>query len=244
MKIAILDDQAQDRQILIQFINQFANNESLTLTLAEFENADAFLNACCSSPEPDIVIIDIYLNDANGITGMDVARKLRESGFQSSLIFCTTSSDFAAESYRVHADGYLLKPYQWNDFVDSLWRCKNAFDEAKKCISFMSDRISYNLPTQSIIAFQADSKGCSVHTQHQTYFTWKKLCEFEAEIANESGFARIGKSYIVNLNYISNVENDRVVFTNKLVVPLPVRDAKNIRQMINDFMWQRARQNG
>ena len=46
-----------------------------------------------------------------GILGIDVARKVRESDNDVRLVFCTTSNEFASESYEVNAHYYLHKPF-------------------------------------------------------------------------------------------------------------------------------------
>lgn len=46
----------------------------------------------------DLVILDIFMG---GVTGMDVAREIRRSDREVKLVFCTTSNEFASESYEV-----------------------------------------------------------------------------------------------------------------------------------------------
>ena len=44
----------------------------------------------------DLIFLDIYLKDCLGI---DIARQIRESDKDVLLVFCTTSNEFASESY-------------------------------------------------------------------------------------------------------------------------------------------------
>ena len=56
----------------------------------------------------DVIFLDIYMD---GMTGMDAARAIREIDRVVRIIFITTSTEFAVDSYEVSAFGYLLKPH-------------------------------------------------------------------------------------------------------------------------------------
>lgn len=45
------------------------------------------------------------------LTGVDVARKIRERDSNVKIVFSTTSNEFASESYEVNACYYLRKPF-------------------------------------------------------------------------------------------------------------------------------------
>lgn len=65
----------------------------------------------------DIIFIDQYMT---GISGIDTARKIRETDRLVALVFVTTSESHAIESYGVRACGYLLKPYLYEDFARTM----------------------------------------------------------------------------------------------------------------------------
>ena len=75
--------------------------------ISAFPSGEAFL----ASYRPglfDLIILDIFMKE---ITGMDTARKIRESDQTVRIVFSTSSNDFASESYEVNACYYLKKPY-------------------------------------------------------------------------------------------------------------------------------------
>lgn len=63
----------------------------------------------------DGVLLDIFMTDMNG---MDVARNIRTVNDNVHIMFLTSSSDYAVESYQVDASDYILKPLnQENYFI-------------------------------------------------------------------------------------------------------------------------------
>lgn len=65
----------------------------------------------------DLYILDILMP---GLNGIDTGRRLRQLGDGGEIIYLTTSNDFAADSYDVHAFFYLLKPVEERHFFQVL----------------------------------------------------------------------------------------------------------------------------
>ena len=57
--------------------------------------------------EADIALLDIDMPDMNGLA---LAARIKELSPDTSIIFLTGYSEFAADAFRLHASGYLLKP--------------------------------------------------------------------------------------------------------------------------------------
>ena len=53
----------------------------------------------------DLLLLDILMP---GMTGMDAAMEIRNSGNEIPIIFLTSSREYAVESYRVGAGDYIL----------------------------------------------------------------------------------------------------------------------------------------
>ena len=66
--------------------------------------------------DPDIVILDITMP---GLSGIEVARRLRETGSRAKIVFLTVhdDSDFVRESLWAGALGYVVKPRLASDLL-------------------------------------------------------------------------------------------------------------------------------
>ena len=67
----------------------------------------------------DVAFLDIELH---GISGTEIARRLREKAPYLPVIFCTGYAEYALEAMKLHADGYLLKPIHAEDVQSELDR--------------------------------------------------------------------------------------------------------------------------
>ncbi len=238
MKIAICDDLAEERKILREYLRRLEKEDNLEFDITEFDRAEGLIAAYDKGNVPDVAFLDIYMP---GAIGTVAAKALADKGYSGSVVFCTTSLDHAVESYKLKADGYLVKPYSYEDFLGAIWRCRAHFEKSKKCLSFVSERIDYQIPLGDITYIETANRGCDVHTVKQVFFTYKKIGEIEEELRNEAAFLKIGRCFIVNMNRIKKTETDSLLLANGNHIPLPARDKKRLLQTVNDWFWKAAR---
>ena len=107
MRIALIDDDRAQIEALSRLVLAEVSNSGYPASKIEaFDSGEAFL-AKWQPGAYDIMILDIFMD---GLSGVDVARKIREADDTVRLVFCTTSNEFASESYEVNAQYYLHKP--------------------------------------------------------------------------------------------------------------------------------------
>ena len=126
MNIAIIDDIASDAEQLKRIITSYFENRQIPTEIRYFSSAEAFFDDYRPG-NFQILFLDIYMD---GITGMEAARRIRNQSDDCILVFVTTSSEFAVESYDVNAAYYLLKPFQPEKLCQNLdsfaYRCRPA----------------------------------------------------------------------------------------------------------------------
>ena len=113
MRIAIVDDLADERVLLRQRLEHQLARRNVQADLLEYESGEAFLTAAQDEPFT-VAFLDIYMAGANGI---ETARALRQHDTDCLLIFTTTSTDHALEGFQVRAMQYLVKPFTEDDIA-------------------------------------------------------------------------------------------------------------------------------
>lgn len=241
MRVAICDDLAEERKIIKNYLRRLDTEEHLELDIYEFDKGEALLDYMQKGKNlPDFLFLDIYMGSCDGIS---VMRELRNSGYEGSVVFCTTSVEHAVESYKLKADGYLVKPYNYEDFLEAIWRCRRHFEKSKKVLKFVSERLDYAIPYQDVLYIETEARTCAVHTKKDTFNTYKKIGEFETELSGENSFIKIGRSYLVNMNAVKKLDNDKLILSNNDEILFPTRDKKKLQQTMNHYFWSVARGN-
>ena len=117
IKIAICDDQPDELAELAAIIKNYCKSRQKTISLDCFQSSHALLDTVEGQNHFDILILDIILPEMDGIA---LAKALRTIDDESTIIFLTTSPDYALKSYEVNAFQYLLKPLDRQKFYDIL----------------------------------------------------------------------------------------------------------------------------
>jgi len=77
--------------------------------------------------------IDVAFLDINMpvISGIDLAKELKKNQPFVNIIFCTAYSEYMAEAIRLHASGYITKPYEAKDVERELNNLLNPIEQKK-----------------------------------------------------------------------------------------------------------------
>ena len=103
MIILAVDDEPIVLRVLADAISEAAPGS----TVYPFERAGEALHAIKEGLHPDIAFLDIEMS---GMTGLELAKNIRELSCRTKIIFVTAYSQYALEAYSIHVRGYLLKP--------------------------------------------------------------------------------------------------------------------------------------
>ena len=156
---------------------------------------------------------------------METARKLRQIQCKVPIIFLTASPDYAIESYEVQASGYLLKSFSEEKLMKLLNR---ILKRIWKGVLQSKTEDSTVIHVQMISCYiDSDKHNVTLHlSDGSEIITVDKLGEIEKRI-NEKRFLRCHQSYLVNMDYIKDVEDDFIMEDGTLV-PIRVRGRKEI----------------
>ena len=126
MTIAICDDSAIDCLLSKFLISEYFKKHRKTCDIVTYETGAKLIFDFEDGAVFDIVFMDIYVGEELGI---DIARRLRNEGYDNLLIFSTITPEYAIASYSVKANGYILKPFSTERIESVLDRVLRALCE-------------------------------------------------------------------------------------------------------------------
>lgn len=206
MKIRCLT--LDDEPLALKMISAFVEQTPFLELVAQFDNAIDALNYLHSN-QVELLLLDIQMAD---LTGMELARLLSEKDQKNKpyIIFTTAYSQFALEGYRVNAVEYLLKPFDYKDFLAAATKVRHRLEE-------QSDSEENSPPENpSFIFVKADAQIIRVEIDDILYIEGYKdyikiylsssaspllslisLKKLEGKLSG-TGFLRIHRSYIIS----------------------------------------------
>ncbi|EGT4826642.1 LytTR family DNA-binding domain-containing protein [Clostridioides difficile] len=209
-RIVICEDDITQIAFLRECILKSLEGISSQIELFEFNSGEELL-------ETNLEGIDIFFLDIKmlQLTGMDVAKIIRETNDTSEIIFITSIVDYIQEGYKVRAYRYLLKPIDFGDLNESILSCMS--DIIKKRENFMlieNKGIINKILINSIMYIEVRKKVLTIHTKNDTYYTKNSMDKIELEL-EKYNFFRCHKSYLINLEYIQFICKNTVVINDE-----------------------------
>lgn len=235
MRIAVIDDERPARKELIhQILEVFPDS-----AIEEADSGASGLELISSQPF-DLLFLDINLNDMEGTTLAAAAKKILPSA---QIVFATAYSQYAVKAFELGVDNYILKPFDPDRVRRVLEKCHKGTISPAAVLS--SDKLAVNtnrkillLDIHQIVYLETEGRGCIIHTASGDYTENQLLGEFEKRLVPH-GFFRIHKSYLVNLNYISEMfpwANNSLALKmqgfEQNILPVGREKVKNLRQLL------------
>lgn len=150
----------------------------------------------------NVLILDINLK--SDISGIKLAEKVRQTNKNIYFIFTTGHLEYAMLAYQVKTFDYIPKPVTPERLETTLRR---LFDDATNSPNKFINLGNKTLIKQDDIQYiKKDGMKLIFYTNKQQYETYNSFTKLQAQLPNH--FIRCHKSYIVNINNVSNVESN------------------------------------
>ena len=178
-----------------------------------------------------------------GMSGIDVARKIRETNGDLAIIFTTSSKDHAIEGFSVQALQYLLKPVSYPEVENALSRCVSQFSDSLAFIEVMADKITVRVLLKDIMYIEIFDHACLIHTLSETIKCYRSLDEIERQLMCMGArmFLRTHRSFIVNMRYVDDVADNDCLLKNGAAIPISKKDKLSVNQAYRDYLFSLAR---
>ena len=178
--------------------------------------------------------LDIYMD---GMTGMEAARRIRRQSDNCILVFVTTSSDFAVESYDVGASYYLLKPFQPEKLCSILDSFQSRHLLASRYIEVVSDRVPIRVPLRSILYADTFRNAVCLHTDAGPVRSYLTFHKFEEQIRDCPNFLSCYRGCVVNMDRIQEASEEGFLLDNGEVVQIRKRGSSAIRKAYLQYLF-------
>lgn len=204
MKAIIVDDERLARNELKSLLEEFPNVE----VIEECDSAESAIVAV-DKLKPDVVFLDIHM------PGKDGFGVLEELDFMPHVIFITAYDEYAIKAFDVNALDYLLKPIQTD-------RLKEAIDKVKEeeLVQISStDKLGLNnqvfvkdgdkcwfVNLADVPMFESEGNYVRVYFDNNKPLILKSLNNLANKL-DENVFFRANRKFIINLNWIENIES-------------------------------------
>ena len=220
VRVVIVEDEAIARRTMVRMLETDASLQ----ILAACKNGEEAVEAI-RVHRPDLLLLDVQLPDMDGFS---VLRTIPENEFPL-VIFTTAYERYAVDAFEVHAVDYLLKPFgadrlqkavdkakerlrsenrqSVNQQILDLLRHLSESSKYRERIAVKEDSRIFFLDLKEIDWIKASGNYLELHcsTSQNTHLIRQSVAEMEMSL-NPRDFIRINRSFIVNINFIRELQ--------------------------------------
>ncbi|PKB42081.1 LytTR family two component transcriptional regulator [Cellulophaga sp. RHA19] len=210
----IVEDEANSREILTNYLTKYCPTVHLLGEAASIKEGLELIE----KHQPDLIFLDVEMPFGNAF---DLLDQVPNRTFET--VFVTAYNQYAMDALNSHAAYYLMKPIN----IDELIKAVEYVGEIRSKENALEDQIlqpktnkidgKITLPQQDgfqvlnvadILFCKADDNYTEIYLENKKILVSKTLKYFEEAMA-DFPFARIHKSYLVNVNSIAKYKKGK-----------------------------------
>lgn len=166
--------------------------------------------------EADLIFLDIQMPELSGINFMKIV------GDKLKYILTTAYSEYALEGYEHNVIDYLLKPITFDRFQKSALKAQERFPtnetSANSYFFVKSSGQQHKINFDEILYVESIKDYVSIKTDNQEYIVLDTLKSLENQLPEN--FARVHKSFILNLDKIEKIDVRNVFLNSGKEIPI------------------------
>ena len=204
--IAIVEDDHQCRTTLSQYLKKYKQQFNIEFNVYFYSDGDEIVSDY--EAKYDIIFLDIEMKR---LDGMKTAHKIRTFDAEVIIIFITNMSQYAISGYSVGALSFLLKPVPFFAFSEELSKSIERLKKRRqKAILISTDKGIIKVNSQEVMYIESFGHDLIIHTTKETFSKRGTIKRIEEDLSGLN-FFRCNNGYIVNLAYVSSVQNDEAI---------------------------------
>ena len=207
MRAMIVDDEAPARSELRFLLEETGRVESITEASSAREAVEKLMEA-----KAEVIFLDISMPKTSGMQLAEALHKLKNPP---AIVFVTAYSEYALDAFGVDADDYLMKPVESDRLELALDKVEARAPKAEPAapqshssverIPVVKSGRKVLVPIDQIRYIEAKDDYSCIYTDNDRFLSTISLAKLEEKLAPH-GFFRVHRGYIVNLEFVEDVE--------------------------------------
>ncbi|NCB02467.1 MAG: response regulator transcription factor [Spirochaetia bacterium] len=239
IKIAICDDDKDElERVHNNCLVYFGRMPHKEVKITTFDKGNTLIESLDSNKGFDLLFLDIYMSP---LSGLDVAKVIRERGDESEIIFLTSSRAHAIEAFTLNATHYLVKPYTKEQFDSALSKAFKQLEKKKvDYITLKSTSGLHKILFNELVYSETEKHIQHIHLVNGSVLKVRitSIALFEL-LNNDRRFYKCGSTYILNMGKIKEITAKTIVLDTKEVLIMQRRHYKTLMDTYTRYSLER-----
>lgn len=214
LHIAICDDNKIFLQELYNMVDSIIGEEHCIESFNNPNSLIKYINDNINTVE--IVITDIKMPEFNGI---QLAKSIKPIHPYVNFIFVTAYVDYIQDVFSVNPVYYIIKPVQKEKLKEAIELAQDRIKYKKgNTLKFLKKNNTSQIPIDEILFIESNKRKITIHTTNSIEQINSKLDEIQKSLP--SHFIRCHQSFLVNMNMINHILNNKITLFSGQTIPV------------------------
>lgn len=169
---------------------------------------------------------------------MQIAERIRKTDEACLLVFVTSSRQHAIESFRVRAFDYLLKPYTYEQFLDTMRLCDQKLVRFAHYIEVKEGRTFVKIHLHEIIYTDYYNHYIQIHTKKRVVRTYMPFSEFSKLLLPYPQFLCCYRNCMINMDHVDAMDETDFLMSNGEKLPIMRARRNEVRKQYADYAFE------
>lgn len=211
-----------DEPMAVNLVKSYVNKTPFLNLKGTFNSAIAAMDFLQNEPV-DLLFLDIQMPD---LTGLEFSKMIPK---QTRIVFTTAFDQYALDGFKVEALDYLLKPFDYSEFLIAATKANEWFklvknkkettlNTNKEFLFVKSGYKQLRIKLSDVLYFEGlkDYIKIWLKNEPKPILTLMSLKTLQEELP-ESDFLRVHRSFIVSLNNIEEIERSQIIINKQRI---------------------------
>lgn len=218
-------------------ILDYCNKIHLKIETIIFSSGEELLKYWRSGHQIDLLFLDIELQTTSGVKiGHEIRQNITCENTQ--IVFVSIKKDYAMQLFKIRPLDFLIKPVSYEDISKVIDTFCTLFVNIKPFYEYQTNKRIHRIDQKTIICMHSTGKIITIITTDQKYKHYGKLSDCMKQL-NNNIFIHVHKSYIININYVTEYRANELILTNTSHIPI----SQARRQFVKDFILMKQIEN-
>ena len=232
IRIAIVEDESEYIRLLTDYLHRYEQESGQLFQIRTYPDGLDITEDYTA--DHDIILMDIQMKHLDGMKAAQIIRGLDENV---TIIFITSTVQYAVQGYTVDALGYVVKPVTYHSFANLIGKAvsKTEHEQQKHFCTVKTETGVQKIDLNNVLYIEAQRHNIVIHSVRAQFTTAGPMKKFEESLSGLP-FSKCHNAYLVNLQYVDSILQNDVLLSDGTSLPISRARKKAFLDDLTNFM--------
>lgn len=233
MVIGICDDEQKSVDIIKEYCDKLQSEIGEDFVYRIYMSGVEVLEC---ADDIDILLLDV---DMDGLNGIETMKQVENGDKIKNILFVSGYSEHVFDAFGPKTRGFICKPVEYDRFSEEVRKIINK--KKSEIIEISQDGTEVFIDIVEIVYLLSEKNYVRIVTTKEEYLIYGNLKYWEDKL-EKYNIIRVHKSYLVNLDYVSNIRKMVTLTETGRQIPVGRKYKEESKNKYKEYLFKKFRE--